>query len=157
MVKQLRVLSGLAAIALLATAFPDLANATPTSGTAWDTPLQNIRNAFTGPIAMTIAVIGLVAAGGMLVFGGEMNEFARRMIILILVIALIMLAVQFLNGFFGVAGVEISPPQAAGISTGASVTGNLFLVAVYGAALIWGWRNVAQARRARHLTATLRG
>jgi len=92
--------------------YPQLAAATESSGTAWDTPLTTLRAAITGPIAYTISILGIVVAGGMLTFGGELNEFARRMIMLILVIALVMLAIQFLGTLWGVSGAEITPPGA---------------------------------------------
>ncbi len=91
---------------------PNLAGATETSGTSWDTPLENIRNAITGPIAYTISILAIVVSGAMLAFGGEINEFARRMIMLILVVALVMLAIQFLSELWGTSGAEIASPPA---------------------------------------------
>jgi type IV secretion system protein VirB2 len=55
----------------------------------WDTPLTTLKNDLTGPVAFVISLLAMVACGAALVFGGEMNEFVRRMILLVLVCALI--------------------------------------------------------------------
>ena len=62
---------------------------------------------FTGPIALTISLLAIVVSGAMLAFGGEINEFARRMIIIVLVIAMIMLAGNYLTDLFGTSGTVI--------------------------------------------------
>lgn len=68
----------------------------------WETPLALFVKSISGPIAFGISVIAIVVAGAMLVWGGEINEFARRFIMLILVIAMIVTAVNLLSTFFGV-------------------------------------------------------
>ena len=83
-----------------------LASNTETSGTAWDGPLTQLRNAFTGPIAFTISLLAIIIGGAMLAMGGEMNEFARRMIMVILAVALIVFANNFLGQFFA-GGAEV--------------------------------------------------
>jgi len=45
-----------------------------------------------------------VVAGAMLVWGGEINEFARRIIMLVLVISLIVFSTQLLSTLFNVSG-----------------------------------------------------
>ena len=70
----------------------------------WETPLQTIATSITGPVAYAISLIGIVVAGAMLVWGGEINEFARRMIMLVLVISLIVFATQVLSTLFNVSG-----------------------------------------------------
>ena len=97
-----------AALAFIVMLHPELALATESSGVAaWDDPLTQLRESFTGPIAYTISVLAIIITGGMLAFGGELNEFARRIIMLVLVIALVMLAIQFLTSLWGVSGAEI--------------------------------------------------
>lgn len=86
------------------------AAASTVTGTAFDNPLQILRGVFTGPIAYTAALIGIVVAGAMLIFGGEIGEFAKRLIMLILVIAIIVLANNILNQFFSVSGAVIKAP-----------------------------------------------
>ena len=87
---------------------PD-AFATITTGTAFDGPLAILRNVFTGPIAYTTALLGIVVAGAMLVFGGEIGDFAKRLIMLVLVIAIIVLANNVLLQFFGASGAVVRP------------------------------------------------
>ncbi|NQY73240.1 MAG: conjugal transfer protein TrbC, partial [Candidatus Margulisbacteria bacterium] len=45
--------------------------------------------------------------GAALIFGGEMNEFARRMIMIVLVVAIIVGATAFLTTLFGVGGAVV--------------------------------------------------
>ncbi len=91
-------------IAFLATmAFsPELMAAGAGSAMPWEGPLTIIVNSITGPVAFGISVIGIVAAGAMLIFGGEIGQFLKSAIILVLVIALIVLATQFLSSAFGI-------------------------------------------------------
>ena len=81
--------------------------ATITTGTAFDSPLAKLRTVFTGPIAYTAALLGIVVAGAMLVFGGEIGDFAKRLIMLVLVIAIIVLANNVLLQFFGASGAVV--------------------------------------------------
>ena len=39
--------------------------------------LTNLRNSVTGPVAFALAMIGIVVAGGVLIFGGDLNGFFR--------------------------------------------------------------------------------
>src|SRR5580704_5226433 len=77
---------------------PHLAHASSAGGSLpWDTPLTTLRNDITGPVAFTISLLAMVACGAALVFGGEVTEFVRRLIMLVLVAA-------FLVGVTNVAG-----------------------------------------------------
>jgi type IV secretion system protein VirB2 len=82
--------------------FPALAQAASTggSGLEWETPLQKIRDSVTGPVAYAISLLGIVVTGAILVFGGEINEFVRRIIMLVLVISLMVFAADLLNTLF---------------------------------------------------------
>ena len=82
--------------------FPALAHAASTggSGLEWETPLQKIRDSVTGPVAYAISLLGIVVTGAILVFGGEINEFVRRIIMLVLVISLMVFAADLLNTLF---------------------------------------------------------
>lgn len=91
---------GLAALVVLLMPEVVLASGAESSGTAWDGPLTQLRGAFTGPIAFTISLLAIIIGGAMLAMGGEMNEFARRMIMVILAVALIVFANNFLTQFF---------------------------------------------------------
>ena len=81
---------------------PSLAHAASTSGSGleWETPLQKIRDSVTGPVAYAISLLGIVVTGAILVFGGEINEFVRRVIMLVLVISLMVFAADLLNTLF---------------------------------------------------------
>jgi type IV secretion system protein TrbC len=73
------------------TLHPTLAHAANAGGGGlpWDTPLQTLKNDITGPVAFTISLLAMVACGAALVFGGEIGEFIRRIIMLVLVISFI--------------------------------------------------------------------
>ena len=77
-----------------------------TGGTSlpWETPLQTISNSITGPVAYAVSLIAIVVAGAMLVWGGEINEFARRVVMLVMVISLIVFASNILSTLFSVTG-----------------------------------------------------
>lgn len=68
----------------------------------WEGPLETLKKSLTGPVALAIALIGVVVAGGMLIFGGELGEFARRIIMLVLVLSLLILSSPILSTLFGV-------------------------------------------------------
>ena len=72
----------------------------------WDTPLTMLRNDITGPVAFTISLLAMVACGAALVFGGEINEFVRRIIMLVLVCAFIV-GVTNLASALGIAGAVV--------------------------------------------------
>jgi type IV secretion system protein VirB2 len=76
---------------------PHLAQAASTGGGSlpWDTPLTTLRNDITGPVAFTVSLLGIVAAGAALVFGGEINEFTRRIMMLVLVVSFVVAATNF--------------------------------------------------------------
>lgn len=74
--------------------------------------LTNLRNSVTGPVAFALSIIGIVVAGGVLIFGGELNSFFRTLIFIVLVMALLIGAQNMMTSFFG-RGAEI-----AAISTG---------------------------------------
>ncbi len=95
----------LAAIMLLAF-HPQLAFAADTTDGASDgsslpfvSPLKTLQNALTGPFAMSVSLIGIVAAGAVLIFGGDMSGFLRTLVFLVLVIALIVASSSFLKMF----------------------------------------------------------
>ena len=69
----------------------------------WDTPLTTLKNDLTGPVAFTISLLAMVACGAALVFGGEINEFVRRIIMLVLVCAFIV-GVTNLASALGITG-----------------------------------------------------
>ncbi len=69
--------------------------------------LTNLRNSVTGPVAFALSIIGIVVAGGVLIFGGDLNGFFRTLIFLVLVMALLVGAQNVMSSFFG-RGAEIT-------------------------------------------------
>jgi len=87
-------------LAILAWTAPE-ALAGTTTGLPWETPLTTIMNSLTGPVALAVSLIAITVTGGMLVFGGDLGEFARRSILLVLIIGLIVAAASVLSTLFG--------------------------------------------------------
>jgi type IV secretion system protein VirB2 len=71
-----------------------------TTGLEWETPFQAFYKSITGPVAFGIAFLGIVVCGAILIWGGEINEFVRRMVMVILVVAVIMFAGNILRRMF---------------------------------------------------------
>ena len=96
---------GLIALAAL----PDTAMAAEGNGgqLPYEGWLTNLRNSITGPVAFSLSIIGIVVAGGVLIFGGELNGFFRTLIFIVLVMALLVGAQNMMGTFFG-RGAEIA-------------------------------------------------
>lgn len=77
-------------------------------GLPWEGPLQQIQQSINGPVAGTIALAAVAIAGGMLIFGGELNDFARRLVYVVLVAGILLGATQIV-GLFGAGGASIGP------------------------------------------------
>ena len=84
-------------------------------GLPWEGPLQQIQQSITGPVAGFIALAAVAVAGGMLIFGGELNDFARRLMYVVLVAGILLGATQIV-GLFGAGGASIGEPQAASVT-----------------------------------------
>lgn len=68
----------------------------------WDSGLTKLRKSASGPIALTIALLGIIAAGAMLIFqGGEMGPVLKTLISVVAVVAIIVLANKFLTVLTG--------------------------------------------------------
>ena len=79
-----------------------------TGGTLpYESWLTNLRNSVTGPVAFAVSIVGIVVAGSVLIFGGDLNGFFRTLIFLVLVMALIVGAQNMMSTFFG-RGAEIT-------------------------------------------------
>lgn len=94
----------LAAPIVLASVAPALASSG--GSLPWEGPLQQIQESITGPVAGAIALAAVAIAGGMLIFGGELNDFARRLVYVVLV-AGILLGATNIVGLFGATGASI--------------------------------------------------
>lgn len=75
-------------------------------GLPWEAPLQQIQQSITGPVAGAIALAAVAVAGGMLIFGGELNDFARRLMYIVLVAGILLGATQIV-ALFGSSGASI--------------------------------------------------
>ncbi len=84
-----------------------VAEAGSTGALPWEGPLHTIAQSLTGPVAFSVALIGIFSTGATLVWGGEMNEFARRAALLGLIVAVLVFATNILSSAFGVTGAVI--------------------------------------------------
>jgi len=104
------ILSCCVALGLLALTSPAFAGSGG-GGLPWEGPLQQIQESITGPVAGAIALAAMAIAGGMLIFGGELNDFARRLVYIVLVAGILLGATQIV-GLFGATGASIGPLKA---------------------------------------------
>ena len=89
-------------------------------GLPWETPIQNVSNSLTGPVAKAIALIGIIGAAGVLIFQhAEMNMFVRFVTWIVLVIRCLVGANAFLNNA-GATAAEISNPKPLQHEVGAA-------------------------------------
>jgi type IV secretory pathway VirB2 component (pilin) len=97
------------ALATLPLLFIAISPALASSGGSlpWEGPLEQIQESITGPVAGYIALAAVAIAGGMLIFGGELNDFARRLVYVVLV-AGILLGATTIVGLFGATGASIA-------------------------------------------------
>lgn len=96
------------------------ADATPGGGAGlpWEGPLDKLQKSISGPVAFTIALLGIIACGATLIWGGEVSEFTRRIIYVVLVVCVIVFANTLLTGamFSGAivpTDIQISPADLA--------------------------------------------
>lgn len=94
-----------AAVGAFIASSPVLAS-TGGGGLPWEGPLQQIQESINGPVAGAIALAAIAIAGGMLIFGGELNDFARRLMYIVLVAGILLGASQIV-GLFGASGASI--------------------------------------------------
>ncbi|MCB1467666.1 MAG: TrbC/VirB2 family protein [Rhizobiaceae bacterium] len=104
--------AGLMLAALLASS-PAIASSG--GGLPWEGPLQQIQESITGPVAGFIALAAVAVAGGMLIFGGELNDFARRLMYVVLVAGILLGATQIV-GLFGASGASIGTFNGADLA-----------------------------------------
>jgi len=102
-------LAGLVVLAGISLCNPVLASSG--GGLPWEAPLEQIQESITGPVAGFIALAAVAVAGGMLIFGGELNDFARRLMYLVLVAGVLLGATQIVALF-----------NATGASVGLSIS-----------------------------------
>jgi len=64
----------------------------------WEGPIEKLRKSVSGPVAFGIALMGIIGTGAGLIWGGEISEFLKRMIYVILVVCIIVFANSLLTG-----------------------------------------------------------
>jgi|APDOM4702015248_1054824.scaffolds.fasta_scaffold492866_2 type IV secretion system protein TrbC len=90
---------------------PDMVQAAATGGGSlpYEPWLVQLQNSVTGPVAFSLSLIGIVVAGGVLIFGGDLNGFFRTLIFIVLVMALLVGAQNIMSTLFGKGAVITSP------------------------------------------------
>lgn len=106
--------SGWLLIIMLLLIQPETLQAAATGGGSlpYEPWLVQLQNSVTGPVAFSLSLIGIVVAGGVLIFGGDLNGFFRTLIFIILVMALLVGAQNIMSTLFG-KGAVITPPVSA--------------------------------------------
>jgi type IV secretion system protein VirB2 len=101
---------------------PEIADASVGTGGGlpYETWLVSLQNSATGPVAFTLSIIGLVVAGGVLIFGGDLNGFFRTLIFIVLVMALLVGAQNIMSTLFA-RGAVITSSVYEGQSPTASI------------------------------------
>ncbi len=81
------------------------ASAAAGGGLPYEAWLTKLQASLTGPVAFSVSLIGIVGAGGVLIFGGELNAFLRTLVFIVLVMALLVGANTMMSGLFGTGAV----------------------------------------------------
>ncbi len=97
------VVTGAAALLLFMLLLPEQAAASTGTGGSlpYESWLKSLQNSVTGPVAFALSIVGIVVAGGVLIFGGDLNGFFRTLIFIILVMAFLVGAQNIMSTFFG--------------------------------------------------------
>lgn len=85
------------------------ASASAGGGLPYEAWLTKLQQSMTGPVAFSVSLIGIVGAGGVLIFGGELNAFLRTLVFIVLVMALLVGANTMMSGIFGTGAVVYQP------------------------------------------------
>lgn len=101
--RKAAVLQALSLLILLGLCVAPFAMASSSNGgnLPYETWLTNLRNSMTGPVAFTLSLLGIIVAGGVLIFGGELNAFVRTLIFVVLVMGFLVGAQNMMSSFFG--------------------------------------------------------
>lgn len=95
---------------------PNVAHAATGGGTLpWEGPLGIVIASLQGPTAYFISVAAMFAAGAALVFGGEMSEFVRKLLLVVVAISLLVFGGKVMTSVFNVSGAVF---EAAGAIIG---------------------------------------
>ncbi|WP_133140662.1 TrbC/VirB2 family protein [Legionella genomosp. 1] len=108
--RNIWIMGAMVLLLLLMTHSASAANAG--GGLPFDSWLTKIQKSITGPFAFSAAIIGLVAAGATLIFGGDMNGFMRTLVFFVLVLSFLVAAQNTMTAITG-KGAEIAKPSVA--------------------------------------------
>ena len=90
------------------------ASTSSSSGLPWESPLSAVATSLTGPVPGAISLVAVAASGLTLVFGGELNEFAKRMAYLVMVLGVLLGAAKLISGLgLSAAVIASNPPPPA--------------------------------------------
>lgn len=103
--------AGIALLSMLVSLAPSMAHAGTGGTLPWEGPLGTVIASLQGPTAYFISVAAMFAAGAALVFGGEMSEFVRKLLLVVVAISLLVFGGKVMTAVFGVSGAVF---QAAG-------------------------------------------
>ncbi|MVA56830.1 conjugal transfer pilin TrbC [Agrobacterium vitis] len=107
MSRKIPIILTCATLAAVSVGSADFALASSGRGSLpWESPLEQIQQSITGPVAGFIALAAVAIAGAMLIFGGELNDFARRLCYVALVGGVLLGATQIV-ALFGATGASI--------------------------------------------------
>lgn len=63
----------------------------------WQSGLEKLEGSLTGPVASTLAIMGLIGSGAMLIFGGEISGFIKSLVYIVLVASVILCANKMID------------------------------------------------------------
>jgi type IV secretory pathway VirB2 component (pilin) len=72
-----------------------------TAADPWGTSVGKLAGMLNGTVARGIGTIALFAAGGMLVFGGELNEFTKKICMVVVAVSVMVLGGGMIGTIFG--------------------------------------------------------
>ncbi|MCR5085568.1 MAG: TrbC/VirB2 family protein [Succinivibrionaceae bacterium] len=101
----------IATLALLAMHEPAHAADTFTGALPYETWLRSIQKSLTGPVAFSVALIGIVSSGATLILGGgQIGQFMRSIVFLVLVMSMLVGANNMMTRLFNGAVVAEGAP-----------------------------------------------
>jgi type IV secretion system protein VirB2 len=99
--KQVLIGFGLLLVSLALGASSAYAGTTSGGGLPYESWLTSLQHSVTGPVASVISIIGIVLAGGTLIWGGEISGFFKTLLYIVLVMAFLVGAENMMTTFFG--------------------------------------------------------
>lgn len=95
---RLTVPAALMTAAMLVASAAQASTSSSSSGLPWESPLSAVATSLTGPVPGAISLVAVAASGMTLVFGGELNEFAKRMAYLVMVLGVLLGVAKLVSG-----------------------------------------------------------